>query len=137
MEGWSYNGLGVGTPLITARNEARKGQAYRYADYFINNRVVALHFGLSGSLYNWNFSSKLSYSRNYGTFGTSIYGGSTGAIRDPHSTNIFKPVEQLSFYLESMKALNKGYSIGFATALDQGKLLYNSYGVQLKLKKSL
>ncbi|MBB6271610.1 hypothetical protein HDF26_002067 [Pedobacter cryoconitis] len=137
MEGWSYKTMGVGNPFITTRNDARTGQAYRYADYFINNRIVAFHLGLSGSLYNWIFSSKLSYSKNYGTFGTSIYGGSTGSIRNPQTTNIFVPVQQFSFYLESMKAIKKGCSIGFATALDQGKLLYNSYGLQLKLKKSL
>ncbi|MGY0034909.1 capsule assembly Wzi family protein [Pedobacter sp. NJ-S-72] len=137
MEGWSYKDMGIGNPFITTRNDARAGQAYRYADYFINNRVVAFHLGLAGSLYNWTFSSKLSYSQNYGTFGTSIYGGSTGKIRNPQTTNIFATVQQFSFYLESMKALNKGYSVGFATALDQGKLLYNSYGLQLKLKKTL
>ncbi|QNK64717.1 hypothetical protein H7F33_09665 [Pedobacter sp. PAMC26386] len=137
MEGWSYKGLGVGNPFITTKEDARQGQAHRYADYFLNNRIVAFHFGLSGSLSDWNFSSKLSYSRNYGTFGTSIYGGSTGTIRNPQTTNIFVPVQQFSFYLESMKALNKGYSVGFATALDQGKLLYNSYGLVLKLKKEL
>ncbi|KIO77546.1 hypothetical protein TH53_08930 [Pedobacter lusitanus] len=137
MEGWSYKGMGLGNPFVTTRDDARKGQAYRYADYFINNRVIAFHFGLSGSLYDWDFTSKLSYSKNYGTFGTSIYGGSTGSIRNPQTTNIFTAVDQFSFYLESMKALKKGYSVGFATALDQGKLLYNSYGLLLRLKKSL
>ncbi|WP_354304992.1 capsule assembly Wzi family protein [Pedobacter sp. UYP1] len=136
MEGWSYNGLGVGNPLITTRDDARKGQAYRYADNFINNRVVAVHFGLSGSVKEWDFTTKLTYSKNYGTFGTSIYGGSTGSIRNPQTTNIFVPVDQFSFYLEGMRPLNKGYSVGFATALDQGKLLYNSYGLLLKLRKS-
>jgi hypothetical protein len=79
--------------------------------------------------------TKLTYSQNYGTFGTSIYGNSTGHIRNPQTNNIFKPVEQFSFYLESTKKLKNGYSAGFATALDQGKLLNNSLGLILKLKK--
>jgi hypothetical protein len=135
VKGWSYKGLGLGNPLITPRHDARSGQAIKNADYFINNRVVALHTGLSGRLYSWNFMTKLSYSWNYGTFGTSIYGSSTGHIRNPQTKNIFKPVEQFSFYLESTKKLKNGYSAGFATALDQGKLLNNSVGLILKLKK--
>jgi hypothetical protein len=135
VKGWSYNGLGLGNPLITPRHDARSGQAIKKADYFINNRVVALHAGLSGRLYSWNFMTKLTYSQNYGTFGTSIYGNSTGHIRNPQTNNIFKPVEQFSFYLESTKKLKNGYSAGFATALDQGKLLNNSLGLILKLKK--
>lgn len=135
VKGWSYNGRGLGNPLITPRHDARSGQAIKNADYFINNRVVALHTGLSGRLYNWDFMTKLSYSWNYGTFGTSIYGSSTGNIRNPQTKNIFKPVEQFSFYLEGSKKLKNGYSAGFATALDQGKLLNNSLGLMLKLKK--
>ncbi|EDM34770.1 hypothetical protein PBAL39_02700 [Pedobacter sp. BAL39] len=137
LEGWSYKDLGMGNPFITARNQAREGQAYRYADYFINNRIIALHLGLSGSLNQWNFTSKVSYSWNYGTFGTSEYGGSTGSIRNPQTTNLFVPVQQFSVFLESMKQFNKGYRMGFATALDQGKLLNNSFGLQLKVVKSL
>lgn len=136
LDGWSYQGMGVGNPLITPRHEARKGQAFRFADYFINNRVVAWHAGLSGSLNSWTYTSKVTYSINYGTFGSSIYGNSTGSIRNPQTSNIFKPVKQFSMYLEGLKALKKGYSVGFATALDQGKLLDNSFGLLVRLKKS-
>lgn len=135
VNGWSYNDMGLGNPLITARHDAKSGQAIKKADYFINNRVVALHTGLQGRLNSWDLMTKLSYSRNYGTFGTSIYGSSTGHIRNPQKTNVFKPVEQFSFYLEGSKRLRNGYSAGFATALDQGELLNNSLGLILKLKK--
>ncbi|MNQ77992.1 hypothetical protein D3C85_928930 [compost metagenome] len=135
VNGWSYNSLGLGNPFITPRHDARSGQAIKKADYFINNRVIALHTGLTGSFNNWNFMTKLSYSWNYGTFGTSIYGSSTGHIRNPQTTNIFQPVEQFSFYLEGTRPLKNGYSAGFSTAIDQGKLLNNSLGLMLKLKK--
>lgn len=136
VNGWSYNGLGIGNPLITPRHYAKAGQAIKKADYFINNRVVAFHAGLNGSLNNWDFMTRLTYSKNYGTFGTSIYGNSTGHIRNPQRNDIFIPVKQFSFYLESMKKIRNGYSAGFATALDQGKLLDNSFGLILKLKKT-
>ncbi|SHF15720.1 capsule assembly Wzi family protein [Pedobacter caeni] len=135
VNGWSYKNMGLGNPLITARHDARSGQAIKKADYFINNRVIAVHTGLSGTVLNWDFMTKISYSWNYGTFGTSIYGNSTGKIRNPQTTNIFKPVEQFSFYLEGSKKLKNGYSAGFATALDQGQLLNNSLGLMLRLKK--
>lgn len=135
VKGWSYKSQGLGNPFITPRHDAKSGQAIKKADYFINNRVIALHTGLSGRIYSWDVMTKLSYSWNYGTFGTSIYGNSTGNIRNPQTTNVFKPVEQFSFYLEGTKKLRNGYSAGFATALDQGKLLNNSSGIILKLKK--
>lgn len=135
VNGWSYQGMGMGNPLITPRHDARAGQAVKKSDYFINNRVVALHAGLSGRLYNWDFMTKITYSKNYGTFGTSIYGNSTGHIKSPLNPEIFEKVNQFSYYLEGTKPLKNGYSAGFATALDQGKLLNNSFGLMLKLKK--
>lgn len=135
VKGWSYEQQGIGNPLITPRSEARSGQAIKDAEYFINNRVVALHAGFIGSLNSWTFMTKLTYSKNYGTFGTSIYGSSTGAIRPPQYRKIFEPVKQYSFYLEGTKTLNNGYSAGFATALDRGQLLNNSLGLILKLKR--
>lgn len=135
VNGWSYKSQGMGNPLVTLRTDARSGQAIKKADYFINNRVVALHTGLSGSINTWDFKTKLTYSKNFGTFGTSIYGSSTGSIRNPQTTNIFIPVKQFSFYLEGTKELNNDYSAGIASAVDHGKLLNNSVGLILKLKK--
>ncbi|MBB2149780.1 capsule assembly Wzi family protein [Pedobacter gandavensis] len=134
-DGWSYQGMGIGNPLITPRHNARAGQAVKPADYFINNRVVAFHAGLSGRVYDWDFMTKVTYSDNYGTFGTSKYGNTTGSIKSPINSEIFEAVSQFSFYLEGTKPIKHGYSAGFATALDQGKLLNNSFGLMLKLKK--
>lgn len=136
MGGWSYNGAGLGNPLITAIHDARSGQAYTATDYFLNNRVIAIHGGLSGTIDKWNFTTKLSYSWNYGTFGTSIYGSSTGEIRNPQTTNLFTPVDQFSGYLAAMRPIKNNYSIGFATAVDNGQLLDNSLGMCIKIKKN-
>lgn len=136
LNGWSYYGLGVGNPLITPRSLARDGQAFRENDFFINNRVVAIHLGLNGHLKDWSYKTKLSYSWNHGTFGTSKYGNSTGGVdRVPRDGDFFVPVQQFSFYLESMRALDNGYKIGFVTAFDQGHLLKNSFGGSIRLTK--
>ena len=135
-DGWSYKGIGLGNPLITKTTDARAGQAQYGNDYFINNRVIAIHLGLEGAVNDWSFLTKMTYSSNSGTFGTSEFGHSLGNIRSPESSNIFKNVKQFSFYIESMKPLNRGLSTGFATSFDQGKLLNNSLALIIKLKKS-
>ncbi|WP_069660912.1 capsule assembly Wzi family protein [Arcticibacter eurypsychrophilus] len=134
--GWSYNSLGLGTPFITTKSAAKPGQASIGSDYFINNRVVAFHAGIEGSIKKFEIISKLSFSKNYGTFGTSPEGHSTGIIRSPNTTNLFKTVNQFSAYLETHRSLSNGVSIGLAAAIDQGNLLYNSGGLVLKVSKS-
>jgi hypothetical protein len=135
--GWSSKGLGIGTPLITPKNYAKNGQASDNFDYFINNRIIAIHVGLNSEFKKWNFISKISYSWNYGTFATSIYGKSTGSkFAEPNLTNLFIPVQQLSFLLKSYKNLNNGYTLGLSTAFDQGNLLNTSIGLQFSLAKS-
>lgn len=133
--GWSYYGLGLGNPLITVKKDAKENQASKKSDYFINNRVVAIHLGFQGEIETWEFSTKITHSWNYGTFGTSIYGNTTGNNSSPNTNNIFIPVQQFSVYFEGSKELKKNYRIGFATALDQGKLLNNSFGASIRLIK--
>jgi len=136
LEGWSYKNLGIGSPLITPIHNARDGQKIAIYDYFLNNRLLALHLGYEGQVGSLNIISKLTYSKNFGTFGTSVHGRTTGNIRNPQATNIFMPVNQLSFYLEGNKVLKNNYTIGFATSIDQGKLLDNSLGIMLKINKN-
>jgi hypothetical protein len=133
--GWTYNNNAIGSPLMTLNSDARPGQA-AISEAFINNRVAAYHLGMEGALSDWFFTTKMTYSNNSGTFGTSKFGHSTGIIRDPLTKNIFEDVNQFSFYLESMKQMDNGLSAGFATAFDSGRLLEESYGLILKIKKS-
>ncbi|MFP5081179.1 capsule assembly Wzi family protein [Pedobacter sp. JCM 36344] len=135
-EGWSYKGSGLGNPLISKRDDVRDGQAEREIEYFSNNRVIAVHLGFEGEIYNWSFKTKLTQSWNYGTFGTSKYGSSTGSIRSEQNNNIFKSVAQSSYYLEALKNIGNKYQLGFVTAFDNGHLLRNSFGLATKLKRS-
>jgi hypothetical protein len=135
-EGWSYKGMGLGNPFISPYTTTRKGQAHDPVDYFINNRVVAFHAGFEGSVNSLWFSAKASYSFNYGNFGTSIWGYSTGGSFHPPSHGIFKEVRQFSSFLEVAQPLDNGYQIGVAGAWDSGHLLYNSAGLIVKLTKT-
>jgi len=134
-EGWSYNKKGLGTPFITTRYDAKDGQIMVPNAQFINNRLYAFHIGFSGYLKSWNFVSKLSYSKNFGTYGTSPIGVLFGNNRVPPKYGIFQTVNQFSAYLELQKEVNRDMSLGIVTAFDQGKLLDNSIGLQLRLIK--
>ncbi|GAA4778568.1 capsule assembly Wzi family protein [Olivibacter ginsenosidimutans] len=133
-EGWSYQDIGLGTPFITPRHFAKDGQVST-GQYFINNRVIALHGGAEFSYQSWWFLGKMSYSKNYGTFATSKTGSSTGSGFNSPVNGIFKSVNQFSTYLEINKHLKNGFSAGGAIAIDRGELLDNSVGGFLKITK--
>ncbi len=137
LKGWSYNSLNLGSPFLTNINYVRKNLAIDNQDYFINNRVVALNLGLEGSISDILFRTKLSYSRNYGTYRTSgqphrnVYG-----IQPGNPDLYFKPVNQMSFYLEGRKTIQNNLIVGLAMAIDRGGLLYNSLGGIASIAKS-
>jgi hypothetical protein len=134
--GWTYKGENLGNPLLTNRNYARKELPSKATEVVANNRVTALHLGMDGYCYNWTVKALLTYSINYGTYGTSPIGGSLGPNRFPGPPPYFEKVNQFSGYLEAGHTLGDGFNIGFALALDQGQLLYNSFGGMIKLSKN-
>lgn len=135
-EGWSYKQIGLGTPFIENRKYIRTDLPTDPQDYFINNRVIAFHYGIAGSFKEWSVLSKISYSLNYGTYGTSEPGHSLGSHHYPPAYGLFGEVDQFSGYLEISKALKNGYRFGAAAAGDIGNLYYNSAGIILKISKS-
>jgi hypothetical protein len=134
--GWAYNGLGLGTPFITPAYTTRKGLPNDPADYFNNNRVLVFHSGFQGSIKSWFVTSKFSYSRNWGTYGTSTTGHSLGRNFRPPRNGIFKEAGQFSAYLFVEKRIKKGLCIGAETAFDIGGLFDHSVGVSFKLSKT-
>ena len=136
VKGWWYAGNGLGNPLINTRDWAREGLVADPHDYFINNRIIALHLGFEGSVKNWNFILKTSYSMNYGTFGTSEVGHTLGKDRTLPKYGIFTETKQLSSYVETNMDLKKNLKLGIVGAFDVGKLYYNSFGFLLRMSKS-
>ncbi len=137
-EGYSYQGLSLGNPFITVAKDARANLPNDPTNYFINNRVLAIHLATKGSIWGCNYTAKLSFSRNWGDFLTSgqeyIYFLGEYVKMD-YKYGIFTPVNQFSGYLEANRPIGNGYSVGAAVAVDQGKLLNNSVGGFLKLVK--
>ncbi|WP_431199003.1 capsule assembly Wzi family protein [Mucilaginibacter sp. P25] len=136
-EGWSYNDIGLGTPFITTINDV-KSKAGKTWQFFINNRVLALHAATQVYVNNWLYTAKLSYSKNMGTFenGTEIYRSLGGKLKYPPHYGTFKKVNQYSTFVEGLRPLRNGYSVGYDLAYDHGGLLYNSFGIILKLSKT-
>lgn len=128
LKGWSYRDLGLGNPLITSEQFVKSGQAKYPLDYFVNNRVIALHTGIQSTYNDWDFVAKASYSWNYGTFGTAEIGHTTGQARFPPTGGLFKKVEQLSLYVSAKKTLNNGLILNYCVGMDRGQLLNNSVG---------
>lgn len=136
LQGWSYNGVGMGNPFISYTGEVRSNAARAPKEYFVNNRVVALYVGSAFSIKKMDVMLKLSYSQNYGTFATSEYGNSLGNKFIHYSDSVFKQVDQFCGYLELNKQLKHGFRLGMVLALDQGNLYYNSSGLMLKAAKT-
>jgi len=132
LTGWSYNGVGLGSPFISTREGVRDELPNAPQQYFINNRVLVIHTGLEGYLKNLNFLFKASWSSNIGTYWTSDEEQSTN-ISDPGEYGIFEEQKQLSTYLELSKILKKGLNFAIIGAYDQGTLLRNSFAGFIKV----
>ncbi|MBN2482463.1 MAG: hypothetical protein JXB19_12045, partial [Bacteroidales bacterium] len=112
-QGWSYNGSGIGTPFINPVNVVKDGFPSAPGNFFINNRVIAIHVGIAGMLNDWHFISKLSYSRNYGTYRTALTGKPSPDVVFPSPYGVFPVTGQFSGYLETFRTLRNGINIGF------------------------
>jgi len=134
LEGWSYKGMGMGNPLIIPAVDAKEGQVSNPLKYFISNRVSALHVGADLSILKTDLLLKASYSRHFGTFSTSQWGGSMNG-EFGESYGLFVPVSQFSTYLKANRNLRNGFSVGLVLAADYGKMLNNSVGGQVSLRK--
>lgn len=121
VDGWSYNGVGIGNPFISSPIFLRAGLPSDPFTYFINNRVAAFHFGYEGYVKPWEFILKTSYSLNYGTYRT---------------INVFGEKKQFSAYLDASRELKNGVRVGVTGAFDVGELYYNSVGLLFRVGKS-
>lgn len=135
-EGWSYQRTGIGSPFMPDRAYTQSNLPSDPTDYFINNRVLVFHVAMQGSLENWNFMLKESFSLNYGTYGTAEEGHSIGVTHFPPMYGIFPKTRQFSSFIEADRALPNQLEVGCVAAFDAGALYYNSFGLLLHLSKS-
>lgn len=137
LKGWSYNNLNLGSPFITSRRFTRESLVSNPTDYFINNRVLAFNFGFEASAKSLFLKTKLSYSKNYGTYRSSGKSHqSLGQIVPANPNLIFNAANQFSVYLEGKKQFKQNILGGVILAGDYGQLYYNSIGIMASVAKS-
>lgn len=134
-QGWSYKGPGIGNPLVSPSYQVKDGFPAASWNYFSNNRVVAVHFGMEGSINKWIFLSKLSYSRNFGTYVTSATGKIYEGAVYPSPLGVFPTTGQFSGYIETKKDLPNNLQIGFTGAMDKGNLYKDSFSIMAVISK--
>lgn len=131
VQGWSYNGMGLGTPFIGTRTFIRRELPTAPRDYFVNNRVIVLNFGGEGNIQSIACLFKITWSKNFGTYFTADDEDGAG-IDDAGIYGVFGEQEQFSTYFELNKVVNNKLNVGLIGAYDSGNLYYNSFGVFLK-----
>ncbi|MGN6493970.1 MAG: capsule assembly Wzi family protein [Agriterribacter sp.] len=136
LHGWTYKNENLGNNFLTSRWYGREDLVRSEKQASINNRVVLGHIGIEGFAGSWDYIAKVSYSDNFGTYFTSPFGSTTGGIRVIAPPPYFERVQQFSAYLEAARFfVDKRYKLGFALAIDQGDLLYNSFGAMVKVSR--
>lgn len=134
--GWSYKGVNLGTPFISPYYAIKEELPKPPDNYFTNNKVAAIHLGLDAKWLGWNILTKVSYSRNYGTWESSATGKDYEGSVYPSPYGVFPETGEFSAYLETNKELIRGINIGFITAFDAGDLYDNSFGFMCSVSKS-
>jgi hypothetical protein len=134
-QGWSYNGVGLGTPFVGTRENLRSELAADPSEYFINNRVLLYHLGVEGSVRGISYTFKCSLSNNYGTYLTAGPDEAEG-LSDAGEFGLFGIRKQFSSYLAMDKRYESGLSLGLIGAFDYGDLYYNSFGMFLRASYS-
>jgi len=124
-DGWTYGGRILGTPLFDF-------DPYRTLNAVFNNRVLAHHFGIKGSVFSSRYMLFYTYSRNYGTYPDLFDAQTTGvAYRfDP-------PLEQHAYMVRverPFSALGRVFFLDATVAGDVGELRKDSVGAMIGIK---
>ena len=124
QSGWTHYGHTIGTPLITSPvYNGMKRFSELPAHRLHNNRVLAHHVGLEGSLgsQTW-YRTLVTYARNYGR----------------HREPFLEVAEQLSLMLEITHRMPRGgLLMGVSFGADRGGLYGNNIGFMLNVQKQL
>lgn len=136
LNGWTYSSENLGNNFITNKKYMRKELPQLERESHTNNRLYLIHVGADVDFNGINILGKLSFSKNFGTYGTSPIGNSTGKLREISPPPYFQMVRQLSGYLELNKNFANKFNLGLVIAADKGGLLYNSTGSLIKISKT-
>lgn len=136
--GFSYKGQSLGSPIIVPAKDVKTGQANDPKDYFISNRVSAIHFGMYSNFKNWSIITKVTYAKHFGDYHTS--GPSEQWFNNEKIPQLFEfgkftPVNQFSFTFQGSRKIRRTYDLNLGVASDWGQLFKRNHGVFIGLNK--
>jgi hypothetical protein len=117
LQGWSYNGYTLGTPLLPPQDLLKDDLPRRDSLFTTNNRIQGFHLGVEGQAFSTFFQTRLTFTQNFGTYRRPIH-----PLRN-----------QLSIYLKVERPFEaiKNSFLTLELASDLGKLYPNSGGIRL------
>jgi Capsule assembly protein Wzi len=120
FEGWSYNGLTIGSPFLIPNPDIRyenkdNGLIQLYAN---NNNIKAGYIGMTNKLNTIRLESRLSFSRNYGTG------------NNPLKADQFSIATKAAIPAPKLKGI-----VNVGVGIEQGDLIYDNYGAFVSFKK--
>jgi hypothetical protein len=119
-EGWSYNGLSIGTPFMIPDSEIRQEKRTDTEQFFSNNnRIKAIYWGLQTKLNSIEVESRFSYSRNFGSSRVNL-----------------QTADQLSIGVKTnIPAPNLHGIISVCIGVEHGDLIKDNYGTFVSFKR--
>ena len=120
LDGWSYNDLTIGTPLMIPNPEIRNEKSIGDDSKFTNNnRLKVGYFGLQSKINSVKLETRFSYGRNFGS-----------------PFNNFGYADQLSFGIKAqIPAPYWSGTINLGVGIEQGDLIYDNYGFFASFRK--
>jgi hypothetical protein len=143
--GWTYQGQGIGSPLfLTYERTLNFFDAYPdYGVAIANNRIRAIHLGLSGQINpKMGYDGLFTYTQNFGTY-AGLYEGRfawNGVIDDPNFDYVFRPMREQFYtqiklkYVDAFNTLPVSFQLRLA--YDFGDL-YNLFGAEFSISYNL
>src|SRR5690606_15021588 len=117
-DGWSYHGNTIGSPFMIPYTQITGFEYKGRTDRLIaNNRVKALSVGLKSRAGIFDLLTRLSYSKNWGSY------------RDPLNAAQTSIQQTVSFPIRT-------FAVQAGLFYDQGDLLEKNLGLQLAVKRS-
>lgn len=120
---WTYNKLVIGTPLMTPFNQINTDLITKYKitnypnSYIVNNRIRGYFIAISSKTQKMNFTTKLMWTNNLGTYGAKFY------------AKQFSFMQQLNYQLPN-------YTLIADIALDRGELYSNHLGCYFGIRRT-
>ncbi|WP_337041045.1 capsule assembly Wzi family protein [Emticicia sp. 17c] len=123
LDGWSYNRYTIGTPFLTPEENLRSEKQLDNGYVFVNNnRIWAFYLGLMNQIGSINFTNRVSYSKNFGSY---------DLIGKPIS-----PVTQISYSVNTVIPLSRlKADLNINIAVDHGDLIRDNFGSYISVIK--